>query len=200
LGYVEGQNVALEIRAAEGRLERFPAFAAELARLKVDIILAAGDPAIAAARKATTSIPIVMLGASDPVAAGFVASLARPGGNITGLTSQSSELAGKTLQLLKEAVPNLSRVAILWDPVPGARQTLREMEVAATALELEVQAVEVRSPGELEGAFAVATRNRAGAAVILARTFWSNRVLIAELAVKRRLPTAGMLPAFGEAG
>ena len=106
-----------------------------------------------------------MLGASDPVAAGFVASLARPGGNITGLTSQSSELAGKTLQLLKEAVPNLSRVAILWDPVPGARQTLREMEVAATALELQVQAVEVRSPGELEGAFAVATRNKAGAAV-----------------------------------
>jgi putative ABC transport system substrate-binding protein len=200
LGYVEGQNVALEVRAAEGKLERFPAFTAELARLKVDIILAVGDPAIAAARKATTSIPIVMLGASDPVAAGFVASLARPGGNITGLTSQSSELAGKTLQLLKEAVPNLSRVAILWDPVPGARQTLGEMEVAATALGLKVQAVEVRSPGELDGAFAVATRNRAGAAVILARTFWSNRVLIADLAVKRRLPTAGMLPAFGEAG
>jgi putative ABC transport system substrate-binding protein len=141
-----------------------------------------------------------MVAASDPVSSGFVASIARPGGNITGLTSQSQDLAGKTLQLLKEAAPNLSRVAVLFDPVPGARRTLREMEAAAPALGLQLQAVEVRSPGELDGAFAKAASGKAGAAVILARTFWSYRALIAERAVKRRLPIAGMLPAFAEAG
>src|SRR5262245_64197003 len=109
--------MALEIRSAEGRLDRFPALAAELVRLKVDVIVAGGDPAIGAAQKATTSIAIVMVAATDPIAAGFVASLAQPGGNITGLTSQSQDIAGKTLQLLKEAVPSLSRVAVLGDPV-----------------------------------------------------------------------------------
>jgi putative ABC transport system substrate-binding protein len=200
LGYVEGQNLVLEIRGAEGKVERFPALAADLVRLNVDVILSAGDPPTAAAQKATTSIPIVMLGATDPVSSAFVASIARPGSNITGLSSQSPELAAKTLQLLKQAIPNLSRVAVLMDPVPGARQTLREMEVVAPALGLQLQAVEVRSPGELESAFATAKRGKVGAAVVLARTFWFNRALIADLAVKRRLPIAGMLPAFAEAG
>ena len=109
-------------------------------------------------------------------------------------------MAGKTLQLLKEAVPNLSRVAVLLDPAPGARQTLREMEVAAPVLGLQLQVVDVRRPSELKGAFATATRGKAGAAIILGRTLWPQRALIAELAVKRRLPTAGMLPAFAEAG
>ena len=120
LGYVEGQNVTFEIRSAEGRLDRFPALAAELVRLNVDIIVAGGDPASGAAQKATASIPIVMVAATDPIAAGFVASLARPGGNITGLTTQSQDIAGKALQLLTEAVPNLSRVAACGTPRPLA--------------------------------------------------------------------------------
>jgi putative ABC transport system substrate-binding protein len=200
LGYVEGQNVEIEMRGAEGRVERFPALAAELVRLKVDVVVTGGDPATAAVQKATTSTPVVMIAASDPVSSGFVTSIARPGGNITGLTSQSQDLAGKTLQLLREAVPNLSRVAVLFDPVPGARRTVRELEVAAPALGLQLQAVEVRSPGELDRAFAAATRTKAGAVVILAHTFWSYRALIGELAVKRRLPTAGMVPELAEAG
>src|SRR5215831_14457557 len=145
-------------------------------------------------------IPIVMVGASDPVSSGFVASLARPGGNITGSTSQSQDLGGKSLQLLKEAVPNLSRVAVLFDPVLGTRETLRQIEVVAPALGLQLQAVEVRSPSDLDGAFATAMRGKAGAAVVLARTFWSSRAQIAELAVKRRLPIAGLLPDFAQAG
>src|SRR5262245_29939292 len=200
LGYAEGQNVALEIRAAEGRVDRFPALAADLVRLKVDVIVAGGDPATEAAQKATMSIPIVMIAASDPGSYGFVTSISRPGGNITGLTSQSSDLAGKTLQLLKEAVPNLSRVAVLLDPAPGAQQTLREIKVAAPGLGLQLQVIEVRSSSELKGAFATATRGKVGGAIILGRTLWPQRALIAELAVKRHLPTAGMLPAFAEAG
>jgi len=202
LGYVEGQDVALEIRAAAGRLERLPGLAAELVRLKVDVIVANNSPAIDAARKATTSIPIVMSAATDPVATGFVTSLARPGGNITGLTIQSPDLSAKTLQLLKEAVPNLSRVTVLWDPgFPGGRRWLSELEAAAPALVVQLQAVEVRSPGELDGAFAAATRNRAGAVLSVAGSIgFLYRARIADLAVKRRLPTVGGLPEYAEAG
>ena len=202
LGYVEGQNVTFEIRSAEGRLDRFPALAAELVRLNVDIIVASGgDPAIGAAQKATTSIPIVMVAATDPIAAGFVASLARPGGNITGLTTQSQDIAGKALQLLKEAVPNLPRVAVLWDPAsPGTRRSLGEVEAAASVLRLSLQAVEVRSPGELDGAFAAATRNGAGAAFIFGRTLYPHNARIAQLAIKHGLPTVGLLPEFARDG
>jgi len=137
--------------------------------------------------------------ASDPVAAGFVASLARPGSNITGLTVQSPDLVGKALQLLKEAVPSLSRVAVLWDP--GVPRTLSEAEAAATVLGLQLQALAVRNLGELDGALAAATRNQAGAAVIMAGNLsWFHRARIAELALKRGLPTVGLLPDFGEAG
>jgi putative ABC transport system substrate-binding protein len=129
LGYVEGQNVALEIRSTKGRPERFPSLADELVRLKVDVIVAGSNASIEPAQKATTTIPIVMVIVGDPVASGFVASLARPGGNITGLTAQAPDLAGKRLQLLKEAISNLSRVAILWEPgSPGARRSLAGFE------------------------------------------------------------------------
>jgi putative tryptophan/tyrosine transport system substrate-binding protein len=202
LGHVEGQNVALEIRSGDGRPERYPGLAAELVRVKADLILTGGNPAIEAAHKATTSIPIVMVAASDPVASGFVASLARPGGNITGLTTQAPDVAGKALQLLKEAVPQLSRVAVLWDPgLPGGRQTLSEVEAAAPVLGLQLHALKVRNPGELDGAFAAAARNRAGAAFISAgNTTFFNRVRVAELAVTRRLPTIGIAREYAEAG
>ena len=202
LGYIKGQNVTLEIRSADGREERYPGLAAELVRLNVDVIVAPSNPAIAAAQNATTSIPIVMLIASDPVATGFVASLARPGGNITGLTVQSTDVTGKRLQLLKEAVPHLSRVAVLLDPgFPGARRGLTKADAAATVLGLQLKAVEVRSPGELEGAFAAATRNRAGAVSSIAGSMgFAHRGRIAELAVKHRLPTVGPSSEYAEAG
>jgi putative ABC transport system substrate-binding protein len=200
LGYIEGQNVALVIRSADGRSDTFPGLAAELVRLKVDVIVTGTNPGVAAAQKATTSIPIVMTASTDPVASGFVASLARPGGNITGLTLQSPDLAGKRLQLLKEAVPNLSRVAILWDPSFPTR-SLREVEAAAPVLGLQLQVVAVRHPGELDGAVAAATRNRAGALFSIAGNLaFSNRARIAELAVGRRLPTLGGVPEYAEAG
>ena len=201
LGYVEGQNVALEIRSAEARPERFPGLAAELVRLKVDVIVASSNASIEPAQKATTTIPIVMVIAGDPLAAGFVASLARPGGNITGLTSQAPELAGKRLQLLKEAVPNLSRVAVLWEPgSPAARRSLSEAAAAATVLGLQLKAVEVRSPDELDGAVAAATRSRAGAAVMGGPIAFPHRAQIAQLAVKRRLPILGPSSDYAEAG
>jgi putative ABC transport system substrate-binding protein len=201
LGYVEGQNVVLEIRSSEGRVERFPALAAELVRLRVDVIVTGGDPPTGAAQKATSSIPIVMIAATDPIASGFVASLARPGGNVTGLTAQSQDVAGKALQLLKEAVPNLSRVAVLWDPTsPGSRRSLSEVEAAATALKLHRQSVEVRSPGELDSAIAAASKGRADAAFIFGRTLYPHSARIAALAVKHRLPTVGLLPEFARDG
>src|SRR5262249_11941866 len=161
--------------SSEGRIERFSALAAELVRLKVDVIVAAGDPASGAAQKATTSIPIVMGGAPDPIAAGVIASLSQPGGNLTGLTSQSPGGAGKALQLLKEAVPNASRVAVLWDPAsPGTRRSLSEVEAAATVLRLRLHSVEVRSPRELDDAFAAASKGRADAAFIFGRTLYPH--------------------------
>jgi putative ABC transport system substrate-binding protein len=202
LGYVEGQNVALEIRSAGGKSERLPGLAAELVRLKVSVILAVSNPAIAAAQKATISIPIVMTNASDPVALGFVASLARPGGNITGLTIQTPDVAGKALQLLKEAIPDLFRVAVLWDPgFVGGREYLSKVEAAARSLGLQLQLVEVRSPVDLDGAFAALTRDRARAAFIAGSPMqFVVRVRIAGLAIKRRLPTMCVLREYAEAG
>ncbi len=202
LDYVEGQNVALEVRSTDGRPDRLPDLAAELVRLKVDVILAPSNPVIAAAQKATTSIPIVMSNATDPVASGFVASLARPGGNITGLTIQSPDVAGKALQLFKEAVPGHARVAVLWDPAfPGGRQQLSEVEAAARALGVQLQLVETRSPSELDGAFAAVTRDRARAAFIAGSAMqFGGRARIAELAVKHHLPTMCVLREYVEAG
>ena len=149
LGYVEGKNIVIEWRYAEGKLDRLPALAAELVRLKVDIIVTAGPPATHAAKEATTTIPIVMTQDPDPVGNGFVASLARPGGNITGLSALAPELSGKQLELLKEIVPRLSRVAVLGTSTnPGNAQTLREIELAAKAFGVKLQYLDVlRSQG-----------------------------------------------------
>jgi len=201
-GYLEGQNIALEWRWTHGKAERFPDLAAELVRLKVDVIVATNNPAIHAAQRATRTIPIVMVIATDPVGLGFVASLARPGGNITGLSVQSRETGGKRLELLKEAVPNVSRVAVLWDPTePGRRDQVGEVEVAARALGVQVQLVEARSPSELDSAFAAMTREGAGAVYVQGSTMpFVHRARIAELAAKRRLPAMCLAREYVEAG
>jgi len=168
-------------------------------RLKVDVIVADGNAAIEAARQATASIPIIMTTATDPVAAGFATSVSRPRGNITGLTIQSSDLVGKAFQFLKEVVPNLFRVAVLWEP--GLPRMLGELDIAAGRLGLQLQPVDVRDLSELEGAITNATKNGSGAAVIMAGDVaFSHRTRIAELAIKRRLPTVGLLPDSAEAG
>jgi ABC-type uncharacterized transport system substrate-binding protein len=198
----KGQDAALQIRNADGRPERLPGLAAELVRLNVDVILAQSNRAIAAAQKATTSIPIVMLLASEPVALGFVASLARPGGNITGLSIQTVDTAGKRLQLLKEAVPNLSRVAVLWDPgFVGGRELFRHAEAAAPGLGLQLQLVAAQDPGELDGVFAAMRRERSGAVFLVGSPMLlARRIRIAELAVKHRLPTMCAVREYAEAG
>ena len=154
LGYMEGQSIALEYRFAEGRFERLPELAAELVRLKVDIILAEGGQATAAARHATETIPIVFPAVPDPVGQGLVASLAQPGGNTTGLSFQDPELMGKRLELLKEAVPGVTRVAYLWHSSRTSAHVLQELETAARALGVQLQSVEVRDPYPFDQAFA----------------------------------------------
>jgi putative ABC transport system substrate-binding protein len=189
-GYIEGQNIAIEWRWAHGDLRRLAVFAEELVRLKVDVIVANSNVPIRAARNATGTIPIVMVYSLNPVTAGFAASLARPGGNITGLTLEFPELHGKRLQLLKEMLPALSRVALVWDAdLPEGEQRVKDAEAAAPALGLRLQRVAVRSPGELEAAFAAMTQDRAGAAYYMGSTMlYAQRDRAAELAVKRRLP------------
>ena len=163
LGYVEGRNVVIEYRYAEGKFERLPDLAAELVRLKVDLIVAAATPPALAAQKATTSIPIVIVGVGDPVGSGLVSSLARPGGNITGLSWLAGlEFAGKRLELLKEAVPTAARAAVLWNPTnPGEVLTFSQLPGVAQALGVRLQSVEWREPRDFEGAFASMTRERA---------------------------------------
>jgi putative ABC transport system substrate-binding protein len=192
-GYVEGQNITVEWRASDGRAERLPDLAAELVRLKVDVIVADGNAAIAAAHRATKTIPIVTVLAEDPVASGFAATLARPGGNITGLTTQATDLQGKRLQLLKEAVPTASRVTVLWDPTePGRQVQAREAEVAARALGLQAQLVEARGPADLDSIFAAMARQKPDAVLVHpSQMIFTHRVRIAELAARSRLPTIG---------
>ncbi|HEY5865716.1 MAG TPA: ABC transporter substrate-binding protein [Candidatus Tectomicrobia bacterium] len=201
-GYVEGQNLVIEWRYAEGHAERFPDLAAELTRLDVDVIVAGDNPAIAAAQRATSTIPIVMVLAMDPVRTGFVDSLARPGGNITGLTAQATDIQGKALQLLKDAVPTASRVAILWDATePGRRVQATEAADAARALGLEVQLVEVRSPAELDSLFTTMVRERVDAVLVhSSQIIGTHRARLAALAAQSRLPTMGVAPWWGEAG
>ncbi len=203
LGYVEGQTIALEWRWAQGKNEGFAGLAAELVQLKVDIIVAGTDPAVQAAQRATRTIPIVMAFATDPVSLGFVTSLARPGGNITGLSFQSSpEIAGKRLQLLREIAPTVARVSILGDPrEPDTQDGLREMEAVARGLSVQLQPVEVRSGGELDRAFAAIVREHAGGIVILRGTvLFAYRARIAQLAAKHRLPTMAWQRGLTEAG
>jgi ABC-type uncharacterized transport system substrate-binding protein len=190
LGYVEGKNIVLEWRYAEGTLDRLPALAAELVRLKVDVIVTSAPPATRAAKEATTTIPIVMAQDSDPVGSGFVASLARPGGNITGLATLAPELSGKQLELLKEIIPKLSRVAVLGTSTrPGNAQALREVELAAPAFKVKLQYLDVLDPKDIETVFRAASRGRAGALLVLpSGIFNSQRKQIVERAVKNRLP------------
>jgi ABC-type uncharacterized transport system substrate-binding protein len=191
LGYLEGKNIAIEYRYAEGRFDRLPDLAAELVRLKVNLIVAAGGSvAILAAKNATSTIPIVMTGTIDPVASGFVASLAQPSGNITGLTVGGPELYGKRLELLKETVPSVSRVALLFYPTTSYPLYLKETRAAAQALGLQLQSIEVRGPNEIEGAFQAAAKGRAGALTVGPDPLLTaNRKRIVELAAKNRLPT-----------
>src|SRR5262249_16728504 len=171
LGYIEGKNIVIEWRHDEGNIDRLPTLAAELARLKVDIIITVGPPAARAAKEATVTIPIVMVQAGDPVGSGFVASLARPGGNITGLSSLDPELSGKRLELLKEIVPGLSRVAVFGTSTsPDNAQSLREVELAAGAMKLKLQYLDVldpRDPKDIETAFRAASKERAGAVLMM---------------------------------
>jgi putative ABC transport system substrate-binding protein len=190
LGYVEGKNIVIEWRYAEGKLDRLPALAAELVGLKVDVIVSAGASVTRAAKKATSSIPIVMTNEADPVGTGVVASLARPGGNITGLSTLSPDLSGKQLELLKEVVPRLSRVAVLGTSTnPGYAQTLKEIELAAGAFKVKLQYLDVLSPKDIETAFRAASKGRAEAVLVLGSpVLISQRTPIVELAAKNRLP------------
>jgi putative ABC transport system substrate-binding protein len=190
LGYVEGKNIVIEYRHAEGKLDRLPALAAELVRLKVDIIVTSTPLATRAAKEATSTIPIVMTQDADPVGNGFVASLARPGGNITGLATLSPELSGKRLELLKETVPKLSRVAVFGTSInPGYAQVLKEIELAAKAFKVQLQYLDVLSPKDIETAFRAAGKGRAEAILVLGSpVFFSQRAQIADLAAKNRLP------------
>jgi len=189
LGYVEGRNLAIEYRWTEGLEERLLGLATDLVRVKVDIIVASGGAPAVAAKQATTAIPIVMTAGPDPVEIGLVASLARPGGNVTGLSAQSNELPGKWLEFLKETVPKLSRVAALWDPAIGEGM-LHASERAARSLSLRLQALRVERPGDYATAFAEARRHRAQALVVLGSGLnYANRARIVELAAKHHLPT-----------
>jgi putative ABC transport system substrate-binding protein len=194
LGYVEGKNIVIEWRFAEGKLDRLPALAAELVRLKVDIIITAGPPVTRAAKEATSTIPIVMTFDPDPVGNGFVASLARPGGNITGLATLAPEIGGKQLELLKEIVPKLSRVAVFGDSIqPGNPQALKEIELAAQAFKVQLQYLDVLSPKDIETAFRAADKGRADAVLTLGSpVLASQRTQFADLAVKSRLPAIYM--------
>jgi ABC-type uncharacterized transport system substrate-binding protein len=202
-GYVEGQNIVIEYRFSEDRNDRLPELAAELVKLKVALIVASGTPASFAAKQATSTIPIVMGGlAANPVETGLVASLARPGGNVTGMSLMSSQLSGKRLELLKEIVPGLERVAVFWNPPnPAYGPILKELETAAPTLGVKLQRLEVRVPGDLEGAFKAATRRRAGALIAPGDPLVANRPrMVADLALKYRLPTTMDLKEFVDAG
>jgi ABC-type uncharacterized transport system substrate-binding protein len=197
---VEGENIAIEWRWAQGKNERYPDLAAELVKLKVDIIVAATTPGAQAAQRATKTIPIVMGFASDPVAGGLVANLARPGGNITGLGVPTSEMAGKRLQLLREVVPTVARIAVLIDPSQPDTD-LRETEAAARALGVPLQVWKVRSGGELDRTFTAIVRARAAGIIILpGSTTFAYRAHIAQLAVKHRLPTSAWARDLTETG
>jgi len=203
LGYVEGRNAVFERRFAWGKQERLPELAAELVRLNVDVIMTGGNPVIAAVKQATSTIPIVMGASRDPVGAGFIASLARPGGNITGLTSETGlEIVGKYLELTKEVVPNASRVALLLNPIPpGAANYRKATENAANNLGVSLSVVEARGRDELEGAFAAMARERVDALVVQSDpVFFTARSQIVQLAMKHRLPAVYQAREFPEVG
>ena len=215
LGYVEGRNVVIEYRDAKGTPERLPALVAELIALKVDVIVAPNTPGALAAKQATKTIPIVFAsGASDPVTSGLVTGLARPGGNVTGLTGLGPELVGKCLEQLTQAVPGVTRVAVLWQPGPlgerAEKEVLRGADVAGRALGVRLQFVEARDPDDFDRAFSDMTRARAGALSVLGSAmFFNERRRLVDLAARHRLPTvfpwkdgvdAGGLMSYGPHG
>ena len=203
LGYIEGKNVLIEYRGAEGKQDRIPALVAELIQIKVDSLVITSLPAIRAAKQASKTIPIVMVTSVDPVATGLVDSLARPGGNVTGLTRLTRDLSGKRLELLTEIVPKISRVAVLWEEgIPGSPISLKEYEVAANGLKLTLHSLEVQSSKpDLEGAFQAAVKARAGALLtILGPVLGRHSTAIAGLAAKHRLPSMYERIDFVEAG
>ncbi len=201
LGYVEGRDIVIEYRPSDPA-DRLPGFAAELVALNADVIVAGGSLAVRAAQQVTPTIPIVMTGTSDPVGTGFVASLARPGGNITGLSLLSPELSGKRLALLKEIIKDLSRLAILLNPdAPAVVFSLRETEKAARASGMEISLVEARSGKDLDGAFALIAKIRPEALLILPASLMTRYASqIAELALNRRMPTISYFREFPEVG
>ena len=201
LGYVEGKNIIIEYRGdPQRREERLPELAADLVRLKVDVIVALSPPAARAAKNATKTIPIVIRSTGDPVQGGFVSSLARPGGNITGMTSISSELYGKRLELFKEVIPRLSRVAVLRNPNRGASD-FKEMQSAARSLGLQLHSLEVRGPNDFESAFRAAGKARAQALITIRTPLINNqRKQVTNLAAKNRLPAIYDERAYVEAG
>jgi ABC-type uncharacterized transport system substrate-binding protein len=202
LGYVEGQTVAFELRWADGQLDRLPTLSAELVRLKVDVIVTAGSPAARAAKNATTSIPIVMATGGDPVGLGLVATLARPGGNVTGLTTLSRELSGKRLEMLREAFPRVARMGMLWHrPSDIDALTRRETEEAAQTLGISLKAHGVDGPDDFDRALSAIVADRAGAVLVATSPmFFGHRRQLAELALKHRLPTIFAFREYAEAG
>ena len=211
LGYVEGRNIALEERWAGGKFDRLASLAAELIRLKVDVLVTASTPATQAAQQATKTTPIVMTLVSDPVDSGFVANLANPGGNVTGLSYMHPELSRKRLELIKDVIPKVSRVAVLSNPSnPSIRPLLRETEAAARVLSVQLQVVEARDSGQLDSVFVAMSKERARALVVMpAAVFQDQRRRIVDLAAKSRLPAmypwreaveAGGLMAYGASG
>jgi putative ABC transport system substrate-binding protein len=202
LSYVEGKNIVIEWRSADGKFDRLPALAAELVRLKVAVIVTSGGAPTRRAKEATSTIPIVMTNDPDPLGDGFVASLARPGGNITGLSTFAPELSGKRLEILREVVPKLSRVAVLGSSgATGYAQTLKEIEPAAKAFKMQLQFLDVLHAKDIETAFRAASKGRAQGAVTLnSAILGSQRAQIAELAVKKRLPVMYHQSEFVEAG
>jgi putative ABC transport system substrate-binding protein len=202
LGYQEGRNIVIEYRWAEGNYERFPALVAELLAVPVDVIVTAGTPATLAVKKATSTMPLVMIAVGDPVGTGVVPSLARPGGNITGLSSIAPDLEGKRLELLREVIPNLSHVVLFLNPLnPFHTVSMRQALTAAQALGIKLQPLEVRTSGELDGAFAAIVREKPDALLILAdRVFLHDRKRMMDFATEHRLPSVNAYRELVEAG
>ncbi len=203
LGYVEGANIVIEYRFADGRFDRLPALAAELVQIKVDVIVALLTQASVAARDATKTIPIVIAGVSDPVGAGLIPNLARPGGNVTGTSSQTSEVVGKSLEFLKEAIPGVARAAALWNPANAVfqAQMLKEAGVAAATLKLQLRTFGARDADELDAAFAAIAQERADALLVLADPFLaSHQARIIDFALKQRLPAIYGIKTYAAAG
>jgi putative tryptophan/tyrosine transport system substrate-binding protein len=203
LGYIEGKNIVVEYRYVEGKSDRNPSLVAELMQLKVDVLVVAGPGSIRAAKQATKTIPIVIVAQEDPVAAGYIDSLARPGGNITGVSRLTRELSGKRLELLTEVVPKISRVGVLWDPNSQTSMptVFKDYETAARALKIQLQSLEIRGTNDFEGAFRAAAKGRAQALIVIRNPLQTrHQKQIADLAIKNRLPSMNETHDHVEAG